>query len=54
MCLDDIIGDTESEPGAFRSFFGGKKWLQDFFFDVIRYARSVVPDCNRDGFTFFV
>ena len=53
---DDIITQTQAQPGAFACGFGGEKRLEDFVFDFIGDAIAIIlnPDFNLIVYSFCV
>ncbi len=56
MVFDDLLHDGKSEPDASRPVGSGgvetNEWLDDIRDPVLRDARTVVDDINRDGCAF--
>jgi hypothetical protein len=48
------MGDAQPQPSSFRSFFGGKEWLQDFVFDLVGDAGAIVGDGDFNSFFFLL
>src|SRR5258707_1045961 len=43
----DSTHGVQAEAGAFANAFGGKEWIEDSGANFLRYARTVVSDCDN-------